>query len=122
MKIFNGNKVDDQSVVINKKVLEDACLDYRTRGLLVTLIGLPNGSEIEISELVNRVDRDRDDEMLKDTKAAVRTCLEYLEMLGYLQKVSGTKGLDYAINQTPAEVNCTYNSYVQTVRTEHERR
>lgn len=101
MRIINGVKKDDTSVLVDRKILEDSRLDYRTRGLLITIIGLNKGSDIEVADLLKFVQVDREESMLNDTKSAVRTSLEILEDFGYLVKISGTGRLDYAVNQNP---------------------
>lgn len=106
MKLINVYK--DKFTVVANDVFYDRRLDYRSRGVLTTILSLPNGWDFSIPGLVALVTPEEDDNSRGEGKAAVRACLTYLEKLGYLERrqTKNEKGLfdgyDYVINIPPS--------------------
>ena len=101
------NVVQDKFSVIPKDVFMDRRLDYRSKGILCTLLSLPNGWEFSIPGLVTLVtETDRGEK-----KDAVRAAIQYSERLGYLQRISCKDskgqfaGYDYKINIPPIDMS-----------------
>lgn len=97
------NVIRDKYSVIPNEVIWDKRLDFRSRGLLTTIIALPNGWEFSIPGLVALVtETDRGEK-----KDAVRAAIHHLENLGYLERVpckdskGQFSGYDYKINIPP---------------------
>lgn len=101
------NIIKNKYSVVPQEVFTDRRLDYRSRGILATLISLPNGWNFSIPGLVALVQSDSSGR--GEGKDAVRASLQYLEKLGYLRRIqthddNGTFiGYDYQINIPPIE-------------------
>ncbi len=99
------NIIQDRYSVIPNEVFTDRRLDYRSRGVLCTLLSLPNGWDFSTSGLASLVITD--DDRKGDGETAIRSCLQYLERLGYLQRIHVKDdkgyfiGYDYKINIPP---------------------
>ncbi|MCM1360136.1 MAG: hypothetical protein NC132_06475 [Corallococcus sp.] len=99
------NIIKDKFSVIPLEVFKDKRLDYRSRGILATLISLPDGWNFSIPGLVALVKGDGRGE----GKDAVRASLQYLEKLGYLRRIQSHDengaflGYDYQINIPPIQ-------------------
>lgn len=76
MPVFK-NKTQGQYVNIYKDILKDNALSLRDRGLVVTLLSLPDNWEFSISGL---------SKIIPDGKSAIRASLTHLEELGYLSR------------------------------------
>lgn len=103
------NIIKDKYSVVPQEVFTDRRLDYRSRGILATLISLPNGWNFSIAGLVALVN---DNEHKRgEGKDAVRAALQYLEKLGYLRRIQSHDdngmfvGYDYQINIPPLDEN-----------------
>lgn len=106
------NVVYEKFSVIPKEVFMDRRLDYRSRGVLCTLISLPNGWDFSVRALLDIV-TPTDDEGAKiqqwknEGDNAIRTVLHKLERLGYLERCQAKNergkftGYDYKINIPP---------------------
>lgn len=93
----------DKFTVIPNEVLFDKRLDYRSRGVFATILSLPDGWSFSVDGLVEIVcDSDRG-----EGKSAIGAALQYLETLGYLQRIRVQDkqgkfcGYDYKINIPP---------------------
>lgn len=92
--------------VIPNEVFSDSRLDYRSRGLLCTLVSLPDGWDFSIPGLVELV-KPEDGEYKGEGKDAIRLIIQRLETLGYLERIPIRKengaflGYDYKINIPP---------------------
>ncbi|MCL2061495.1 MAG: helix-turn-helix domain-containing protein [Firmicutes bacterium] len=93
------NPIINKYTAIPNSIFKDQNLDYKCRGVLGTLISLPDGwnfSTIGLCAIVKG-----------DGKASVRAALQKLEELGYLERIStkDQKGLfagyDYKISIPP---------------------
>ena len=106
------NVVKDRYSVIPNEIFTDRRLDYRSKGVLGTLLSLPNGWDFSVRALLNLV-TPTDDEGLKmgqwknEGDKAIRATVHKLERLGYLERCL-TKddqgrftGHDYKINIPP---------------------
>lgn len=102
----------------SSEVFFDKRLDYRSRGLLCTIFSLPNGWEFSIPGLVALVTEsdengNRLDDCRGEKKDAVRAVIQYIERLGYLERIpyKDSKGqffgYDYKINIPPAPIDKT---------------
>lgn len=105
------NIIKDQFSVVPQNVFTDKRLDYRSRGLLCTLLSLPTGwdfSVIGLSALVSS-----EEEVRGEGKSAIISAIKHLEKLGYLERIQVKDergcflGYDYKINIPP--INTTYS-------------
>lgn len=106
------NVVYEKFSVIPKEVFMDRRLDYRSRGVLCTLISLPNGWNFSVRALLDIV-TPTDDEGAKlqqwknEGRDAITSCLQKLEKLGYVKRLPAKNekgqftGYDYEINIPP---------------------
>lgn len=103
------NVVKERYSTIPNEVFQDKDLDYRSKGLLCTILSLPNGWEFSIPGLVGLVSPDKPNGR-SEKKDAVRTALHHLESLGYLERKpcknsNGTfAGYDYLVHIPPKTV------------------
>lgn len=101
MKLINIYR--DKFTVVPNEVLFDKRLDFRSRGVLATILSLPDGWNFSIVGLAELVDADKRGE----GKDAIRAALQYLEQLGYIQRIQQFNerrqfvGYDYKINIPP---------------------
>lgn len=108
------NVVQDRFSIIPNDVFMDRRLDYRSKGLLCTLLSLPNGWDFSIPGLVELVTPKENGKSLEKQKGegkdAVRAGLQRLEKLGYLERILAHSnsgkfvGYDYRINIPPIEL------------------
>ncbi len=93
----------DKFTVVPNEVNFDKRLDFRTRGVLCTILALPDGWQFSLdglSDLVNGSDRG-------EGKDAIRKAVSHLEALGYLKRIhvkapnGKFTGYDYQINIPP---------------------
>lgn len=97
--------------VIPNEVFWDRRLDYRCRGLLCTLVSLPNGWEFSVVGLAELVHPKDEANSRAEGKDAIRAALQRLEELGYLERImvrnekGGFLGYDYKINIPPVQPN-----------------
>lgn len=106
------NVVKDRYSVIPNEIFTDRRLDYRSKGVLGTLLSLPNGWDFSVRALLNLV-TPTDDEGVKmrqwknEGRDAISSCLQKLEKLGYLKRIPVKNqqyqftGYDYEINIPP---------------------
>lgn len=93
----------DKFTVVPNEALFDKRLDFRSRGLLSTMLALPDGWNFSLDGLCELVNEDKRGE----GKDAVRSAVIHLETLGYLQRVltksfdGKFSGYDYKINIPP---------------------
>lgn len=119
MKLINIYR--ERFTVVPNEVLFDKRLDYRSRGILTTLLCLPDGWDFSVLGLVALVTGEENKDVSNtepqrgEGKAAIRASLLYLEKLGYLERIQtkNDKGLftgyDYKINIPPLDVkNCGF--------------
>ncbi|MDR2046663.1 MAG: hypothetical protein LBP79_01930 [Clostridiales bacterium] len=84
--------------IIPNSVLKDHNLGMKERGLLTTLLGLPDGWDFSIHGLAS---------ILKDGRERIRATLTSLENLGYIERIPVKSekgkfdGCDYKINIPP---------------------
>ena len=85
--------------IISSNILRDENLSIRDRGLLCTLLSLPDNWEFSIIGLTK---------ILPDGKDTIRASLQRLEKLGYLKRVQAKDsagkftGYDYQLSDTPS--------------------
>lgn len=85
--------------IISSNILRDKNLSIRDRGLLCTLLSLPDNWEFSILGLTK---------ILPDGKDTIRTSLQRLEKLGYLKRIQVKDstgkfaGYDYQLYETPS--------------------
>lgn len=85
--------------IISSNILRDENLSIRDRGLLCTLLSLPDNWEFSIVGLTK---------ILPDGKDTIRASLQRLEKLGYLKRVQAKDsagkftGYDYQLSETPS--------------------
>lgn len=112
------NVIKDKYSIIPNEVFFDKRLDYRSRGLLCTIFSLPNGWEFSIPGLVALVTEtdengNRLDDCRGEKKDAVRAAIQYIERLGYLERIpckdskGQFSGYDYKINSPPVPIDKT---------------
>ena len=93
---------------IPNEVFNDKNLDYRSRGILCTLLSLPDGWNFSVAGLVAIVNGAEEE---NEKKSAVMVSIQKLERLGYLERlqIKDTRGLysgyDYKINIPPITVD-----------------
>ena len=98
------NIVRDTYSVIPNDVFKDRSLDYRCRGILCTIISLPNGWDFSVKGLATLVQSENDEkESSGEGVSAIRSAVQRLEKLGYLTRVPTKEkgkfaGYDYQIN------------------------
>lgn len=104
------NIVKDRYSVVPQEVFTDKRLDYRSRGILATLISLPNGWDFSIAGLAALVNGGKEgDNKRGEGKDAIRAAVQYLEKLGYLRRLQSFNengkfdGYDYEINIPPLD-------------------
>lgn len=92
--------------VIPNDALFDKRLDFRARGVLSTIIALPDGWDFSVDGLVKLVcDTERG-----EGRSAVTSTIQHLEKLGYLERVQTKSangkftGFDYRVNIPPITV------------------
>lgn len=88
MPVFK-NKTQGQYVNVYKDILKNHSLSLRDRGMVVTLLSLPDNWEFTISGL---------SKIIPDGKSSIRASLTHLEELGYIsrtQEISNQAGLYY---------------------------
>ncbi|MDR2047420.1 MAG: helix-turn-helix domain-containing protein [Clostridiales bacterium] len=84
--------------IIPNSVLKDPNLGMKERGLLTTLLGLPDGWDFSINGL---------SAILKDGRESLRSTLSVLEDIGYVERIPVKNekgkfdGCDYKINIPP---------------------
>lgn len=71
------NKTQGQYVNVYKEILKNPSLNLRDRGMVVTLLSLPDNWDFNIAGLAK---------ILPDGKCCIRASLDRLEQLGYLTK------------------------------------
>ena len=76
MPVFK-NKTQGQYVNVCKDILKKHSLSLRDRGMVVTLLSLPDNWEFTISGL---------SKIIPDGKSSIRTSLTHLEELGYISR------------------------------------
>jgi len=78
MNIFRTLKdPDNPYTMVNKEVLKDVRLSWKSKGLLVYLLSLPDDWKIYESELVKHS---------SDGIASLKTCIKELKTFGYIKK------------------------------------
>ena len=97
MPVFK-NKTQGQYVNVYKDILKNHSLSLRDRGMVVTLLSLPDNWEFTISGL---------SKIIPDGKSSIRASLTHLEELGYISRTqkraeSGKFGkIAIEIHETP---------------------
>lgn len=97
MPVFK-NKTQGQYVNVYKDILKNHSLSLRDRGMVVTLLSLPDNWEFTISRL---------SKIIPDGKSSIRASLTHLEELGYISRMQeraecGKFGkIAIAIHETP---------------------
>src|SRR5574344_1871708 len=76
MPVFK-NKTQGQYVNVCKDILKNSSLSLRDRGMVVTLLSLPDNWDFNIAGL---------SKIIPDGKSAIRASLTNLEQMGYLSK------------------------------------
>ena len=76
MPVFK-NKTQGQYVNVYKDILKNHSLSLRDRGMVVTLLSLPDNWEFTISGL---------SKIIPDGKSSIRASLTHLEELGYISR------------------------------------
>ncbi len=76
MPVFK-NKKQGQYVNVCKDILKNSSLSLRDRGMVVTLLSLPDNWDFNITGL---------SKIIPDGKSAIRSSLANLEQMGYLSK------------------------------------
>ena len=81
-----------KKTVIPNEVFEDRRLDYRTKGILCTIISRADSERFSVSGLAELViPRDNEGNAIKqlkgEGKGAIRTSILKLEKLGYLKRI-----------------------------------
>ena len=76
MPVFK-NKTQGQYVNVYKEILKNKTLSLRDRGMVVTLLSLPDNWDFSIAGL---------SKIIPDGKSAIRASLARLEELGYVSK------------------------------------
>ena len=76
MPVFK-NKTQGQYVNVYKDILKNHSLSLRDRGMVVTLLSLPDNWEFTISGL---------SKIIPDGKSSIRASLSHLEELGYISR------------------------------------
>lgn len=76
MPVFK-NKTQGQYVNVCKDILKNSSLSLRDRGMVVTLLSLPDNWDLNIAGL---------SKIIPDGKSAIRSSLANLEQMGYLSK------------------------------------
>lgn len=110
------NVVKETFSVIPNEIFTDKRLDYKSKGLLCTLLSLPNGWNFSVAGLVGLVtslkqNGEVDEKFKGDGKKAVTASLKRLELLGYLERIQTKSpngkftGYDYKINIPPLTHN-----------------
>lgn len=108
------NVVRDRYSVISNEVFIDRRLDYRAKGVLCTLLSLPNGWNFSVKALIYLVTPD-DSQWKNEGDKAIRVTLYKLEKLGYLQRCQAKDdqgkfaGFDYKINIPAININTKYS-------------
>lgn len=97
------NEIKENYSVIPNVVFQDRRLDYRCKGLLCTLVSLPNGWTFSVSGLVALVTTEDGENPLAEGKSAVTSAINRLEKFGYLDRVPVKErgqfaGYDYQIH------------------------
>lgn len=77
MPVFK-NKTQGQYVNVYKDILKNNSLSLRDRGMVVTLLSLPDNWEFTISGL---------SKIIPDGKSSIRASLKHLEELGYISRM-----------------------------------
>lgn len=97
------NIYQEKYAVVPQEVFRDARLDFRSRGILATIVSLPSGWDFSIEGLSKLVcDSDRG-----EGRDAVKNAVQFLEKLGYLSRVRVQDekgrfvGYDYQVNIPP---------------------
>lgn len=99
MPVFK-NKTQGQYVNVYKDILKNHSLSLRDRGMVVTLLSLPDNWEFTISGL---------SKIIPDGKSSIRASLSHLEELGYISRTQeraerGKFGkIAIEIHETPVE-------------------
>lgn len=109
------NTVVKSYSIVSNDIFTDRRLDYRSKGILCTLLSLPDGWDFSIPGLVELV-TPRDDlgnviaESKNEGKYAIREAIHRLEDLGYLERIQSKGndgrfvGYDYKINIPPVPI------------------
>ncbi len=86
--------------VINNSILKDKSISLKARGLMATLLSLPDGWEFSVRGLAA---------ILSDGRDAISAACKELESKGYLQRIQSKNsagkwaGYDWILNDSPAE-------------------
>ncbi len=97
------NIYQEKFTVIPQEVFIDPRLDFRSRGVLATIVSLPSGWDFSIEGLSRIVAESERGE----GRDAVKTSVQFLEKLGYLSRVRTQdekghfSGYDYQVNIPP---------------------
>ena len=100
MKLINVYK--DKFTVVANEIFWDKRLDYRSKGLLATLLALPDGWNFSVRGLEALVTPE-DGEKKGERKDTINTWLNKLENFGYLERIQAKDergkfdGYDYKI-------------------------
>jgi hypothetical protein len=103
------NIIKDKFEVIPAEIFHDKRLCFRDRGLLCTLLSLPDGWQFTstgLALLVSEAGKER-----REGRDAIRASLTRLETLGYLERVQVFNergkfaGYDFKLNIPPIEVS-----------------
>ena len=81
MPVFK-NKTQGQYVNVYKDILENHSLSLSDRGMVVTLLSLPDNWEFTISGL---------SKIIPDGKSSIRASLTHLEELGYFKNAGESR-------------------------------
>lgn len=76
------NKTQGNFVIVSKNILKDKALKLRERGMLVTLLSLPDNWQLSIKGLTK---------ILIDGRDSIQACLKILEEKGYLVRIQERK-------------------------------
>lgn len=96
------NKTQGNFTIVNNQILRDKNLGIKERGLLITLLSLPDSWEFSILGLAA---------ILPDGKDAIGNCVKKLEKAGYLRRIQAKNdngqfaGYDWKISDNPIPKN-----------------
>lgn len=92
------NKTQSRFTIVNNEILRNKELGIKERGLLITLLSLPDGWSFSVQGLVS---------ILPDGKSAVQASIHKLEEIGYIRRTQAKEengkfsGYDWEISDRP---------------------
>ncbi len=101
------NVIREKYAIIPSDVFTDKRLDYRSKGILCTLLSLPNGWDFSVRALVYLVTPKEEQNLKGEGDNAIRATIHKLEALGYLKRCQSRDdsgkitSWDYKINIPP---------------------